>query len=130
MNKDWTDKMKVAEYNKLCDYCRENGYYENHKGFKLHDKGYEYDKGLSDFVKGIKEDNPCLVIGVVSIGNTFLDTNIPYRVVQVELKLANMHYTGYANGITMRKIVTTLDEFIEFTNKITELEKLAKEFKI
>lgn len=30
MEKDWTDKMKVAEYNKLCDYCRENGYYENH----------------------------------------------------------------------------------------------------
>ena len=130
MNKDWTDKMKVAEYNKLCDYCRENGYYENHKGFKLHDKGYEYDKGLSDFVKGIKEDNPCLVICVVSIGNTFLGTNSPYRVVQVELKLTNMHHTGFANGITIRKFVTTVAEFIEFTNKITDLEKLAQEFKV
>ena len=41
-----------------------------------------------------------------------------------------MHHTGYANCITMSKIVTTLDEFIEFTNKITDLEKIAKEFKI
>ena len=130
MEKDWTDKMKVAEYNKLCDYCRENGYYETYKGYKWHDKGYEYDKGISDFVKGIKKDNTCLVIGVVSIGNTFLDTNIPYRVVQVELKLSDIHHTGFANCITISKIVTTLDEFIEFTNKITDLEKLTKEFKI
>lgn len=130
MEKDWTDKMKVAEYNKLCDYCRENGYYETYKGYKWHDKGYEYDKGISDFVKGIKKDNTCLVIGVVSIGNTFLDTNIPYRVVQVELKLSDIHHTGFANCITISKIVTTLEEFIEFTNKITDLENLAKEFKI
>ena len=130
MEKDWTDKMSVAEYNKLCDYCRENGYNEYHKGFKLHNKGYEYDKGLSDFTKGVKGGSPALAISIVSIGNTFLGTNSPYRVVQVELKLTNMHHTGFANGITIRKFVTTVDQFIEFTNKITDLEKLAKEFKI
>ena len=46
------------------------------------------------------------------------------------MKISNIHHTRFANCITISKIVTTLDEFIEFTNKITELEKFAKEFKI
>lgn len=136
---NWTDKMKMSEYEKLCEYCKKNGYKARSKEIKLHERSRVIDKDIYDFFKKCDErptdlsvlySKPHTDIEVRCVSSSFVNTHINFMYVQVFLRRWFQHSSGFGNRIETCKMITTLDEFVEYTNKADKLTELFNDFNL
>lgn len=118
------------EYEKICEYCRKNGYMESNNQIKGLNKKpiYWYHKNLDNIV--YREPFRRLELragGLEPNGQRLaINANLTYRI----HRHANNddYYAG--DVIVINKNIVTLEDFQLLENKIERITELAKEFNI
>lgn len=102
--------MSKEDYDKLCAYCNENGYEEDH----------------DDFSK-LVDDVDCgsVLISIIAFKNH--DGNPKRYCVGVAIAVGDIGGFFY-DEIQVQKYVSSFDEFIDFISDVDKLKRMYKEF--